>query len=54
MPKVKLETPEESKMVPCPECDGKDEDCTRCGGSGKVVNYLVDPEEYKREKANKQ
>jgi hypothetical protein len=34
-PKVKKEPVKE--FVECPECKGKDESCSMCGGSGKVV-----------------
>lgn len=52
MAKEKSET-SKLESVPCPECDGKDESCTRCSGTGQVAKMWVDPEEYKREKAGK-
>jgi len=27
----------EPEFVVCPECKGEDENCSMCGGSGKVV-----------------
>ncbi|MGB0095629.1 MAG: hypothetical protein WBP81_24205 [Solirubrobacteraceae bacterium] len=29
----------DARFAPCPDCSGRDTDCRRCGGTGRVIDH---------------